>query len=84
MGVRARLNSANSVKEWSSVGLGCVLVRREWQVQGSFEARGLTRQLCRAFPNFGASMMTIRNAWRASSHIEFRAFLSFFLFFLNE
>ena len=72
MGVRARLNSANSVKEWSSVGLGCVLVRREWQVQGSFEARGLTRQLCRAFPNFGASIMIHRLGARQDINFVFR------------
>lgn len=68
----------NGVKEWPSIRLvlGCILVRREWQVQGSFEARGLTR---RAFPNSGASNMTTRGLGaRQEVNIEFRSCLFFF------
>ena len=69
----------NGIREWPSIRLvlGCIVVRREWQVQGSFEARGLTRPWSR-LPNFGASnMMTIALARVKKSHWRFALVFSF-------
>jgi hypothetical protein len=60
------------------LGIECILVRREWQVQGSFEARALTRQLCRAFPNFGASNTIAIVLARVRKSTSFRSCLFFF------
>jgi hypothetical protein len=73
------------VKEWPSVRLilGCIVVGREWQVQGSFEARGLTRRDLARFPKLWRVKHDHPWPWHASRS-QHRLSLLSFLFLTSE
>jgi hypothetical protein len=73
------------VKELSSVCLvrGCIVIRREWQVQGSFEARGLTRRDLARFPKLWRVKHDHPWPWRASRS-QHRVSLSFLFFSVRK
>jgi hypothetical protein len=75
----------NGIREWPSIRLvlGCIVVRREWQVQGSFEARGLTRRDLARFPKLWRVKHDHPWPWRASRS-QHRVSLSFLFFSVRK